>query len=402
MALEGKPAEAWQYQIVVYALILVVVTPILFSLLVPTIQDSEWEDQIRDIENTYYNQSGVNAATDINVWTLTGIYTPYGGGQYGYTDDGWLYGERVTTPGIPTQYSQSFWNDEAFSVIRNPDNGLYYYLTAPATREDITPVSGSEGSYDYSNATIYSAVTMDTAHTSDVFFTTTSKQEQGGHYYYEYGQTGGTAWRYAFQPLSNYTTTLDGTTYNITASTSSLSLIWYQYTDINGIAGQLTISGGDKGVSYLTANDIIDRYNGTNYTAKFDMIFNNIRMHLLITLNPTAIANNVDVATCWNNGYWSVMVYSDQDLASAMANANYNFSADNIWNTVIDLFTFRIAEDYDIDGWLGILASVMFSLPLYAAIIAIGCSQPLLFIVAGVIALIQWIMSLSIGFSWPF
>ena len=404
MVLEGKPAENWQYQIVIYALVLVVITPIVFSLLVPTRDVSEWEEEVRDIESTYYLQSGVTAGNDINIWPLTGIYTPYSGSEYGYTEDGWLYGNVVTSAEHVSQYTTAGkMSGEDFSIVRNPNNGLYYYTKAPDNRNDITPATDTgNGVYNFDGATIYSAVTMDTAHKSDIFFTTTSKHEEGQHYYYEYGQNNGVAWRYAFQPLSNYATTLDGTTYEVNASTSSLSLIWYSYATIDGIGGQLTISGGDRGVSYLTANDIIRAYDNANYTARFDMTFNNFKMHLLITINPTAVTQGLDIATCWNQGFWSVMVYSDQDLASAAANATYEFSADNIWNTVIDLFTFRIAEDYDIDGWLGILASVMFSLPLYAAIIAIGCSQPLLFIVAGVIALIQWIMSLSIGFSWPF
>lgn len=404
VSFQSKGIESWQYKLLIYALILVVVTPIMFSLLVPTKAQSDWEEEIADIENTYYRQSGKSATNDINIWPLTGIYTPYSGGEYAYTEDGWIYGELVNNPSEPTQYvNKADYTGETFTVTRNPANGLYYYLTAPSNRTDIKTVTTTEGGgYNYDGATIYSAITMDTAHQSDIFFTTASKTETDRGYYYEYGKTGGQAWRYAFQPLSNYETTLNGTTYKINSNTSSLSLIWYTYQNLSGIAGQLTITGGDQGVSYLTSNDIIRAYNSANYSASFTMTFNNIPMHLLISLNPTAISKGVTVAQCWDLGYWSVMVYSEQDLASSMSNASYNFSIDNMWNVVVDLFTFRIADDYAIDGWEATLASLMFTMPLYAAIIAIGISQPLILIVAAIAAALAWIQGLDIGFNWPF
>lgn len=374
----------WEYKMLIYALTCIIVVPLLFSLLLPTSASGEWEDEIRDIENTYYLQSGTNAHREINVWTLTGIYTPYEGGSYGYTRDGWLYGDRVEA-NSPSQYtSNAFWQDEAFSVVRNPANGLYYYSSAPVNMPDIIPATATATGYDFNGATIYSAVTMDSAHVSDVFISTGGRGEQDGYYYYTY-----TGYRYAFQPLTNFTTTKEGTTYDVVASTTSLSLIWYQYVDKGGIAGQLTISGTDTGLSYLTASDIIRAYNSSNFSAVFDMWFGNLPMHLRINLNPAAIAAGMSVSDAWSGGYWTVMVYSDQDASASATSASFEFSPDNLMETVISLFTFHIAEDYGIDGWEGVVASLIFTLPLYACLVAFALKHAYLWVAVALIAAIQ-------------
>lgn len=375
----------WEYKMIIYALVCVIIVPLLFSLMLPSSATSVWEDEIKDIEQTYYLQSGVNATREINVWTLTGIYTPYEGSSYGYTSDGWLYGDRVES-NTPAQYSNNaFWAGESFTVIRNPANGLYYYSSAPSNQSDIVPATQSEsGKWDFTNATVYSNITMDAAHVSDVFMSSGGRSEQGGHYYYQY-----TGYRYAFQPLSNFTTTKEGVTYDVNASTTSLSLVWYQYASNGGIAGQLTISGADSGLSYLNAADIVKAYNSSNFSAVFDMYFGNLPMHLRINISPAAIAAGMSVSDAWSGGYWSTMVYSDQDASSASTSANYEFSPDNLMNTVIALFTFHIAEDYNIDGWEGTIASLIFTLPLYACLIVFALRHAYLWIAVALIAAIQ-------------
>ena len=362
----------FEYKRIVWALIILVVMPILMPLMcTPVEAESEWADEISDIENTYYRQSGVGATADINIWALTGIYTPYEGGQHGYTDDGWLYGDLIES-NAPSQYdSNPYWANEKFRVDR-ASNGLYYYSTAPTNSPDIT------------TKTVYSAVTMDQAHKSDVFFTTSGKTTEGEHYYYAY-----TGYRYAFQPLSNYTTTKDGTTYEIDSKTSSCSLIWYQYQSLDGISGQLTVSSRDYGVSYLDSEDVIRAYDSVNLTARFDMYFGNLPMHLLIRLNPYAVASGLSVPEIWNNGYWSVMVYSDQDATTTALSQNYELSPTKILETVIALFTFDVTEKYQIEGWVGVLASMVYSLSFYAVLLAVALNHAYLWILVGVLAAIQ-------------
>ncbi len=376
---DDTPKIAW-------VLILTLVTPIVFAMIVPTTDSgAEWEAEVADLENTYYRQTGINTTADMNIWALTGIYTAYeAGGTYGYTDDGWLYGQRVVT-NTPSQYNSQYWAAEQFTVSYNPDNGLYYYTDAATNQPDITAATVTDGVYDYTGATLYSNVTMDSEHKSDIFFTTTGKTEVDNHYYYEY-----TGWRYAFQPLTNYTTTSGGITYDIDASTSSCSLIWYQYTDLSGIAGQLTISSKDFGVSYLTSDDIIRAYNGTNFTATFDMRFGNIPMHILISLNPTAVAAGLSIPQIWNAGYWSVMVYSDADpVTSVLSQSSTDFSPDKVLDIIVDLFTYDIVDTYDIDGWVAIVAAAAFNLPIYANLLALCLRHKEVWLIFAIILALQ-------------
>lgn len=386
----GGGGVEFEYKRIVWALIILVVLPIILPLMAPSAmsEHSEWEDEMDNIEEMYYKKSGTVATSDINVWALTGIYTPYTGGNHGRTDDGWLYGDRVSYDS-PTQYTESaYWGGESFAIQRNPANGLYYYITAPSNSPDIVAAKNNgtveEPDWDYTNATVYSSVTMDSAYKSSTFFTSNGKTEDGDSYYYAYD-----GYRYAFSPLSSFTTTKDGVTYQVDNRTSSLSLIWYQYVNLDGIAGQLTITGKDYGVSYLTADDIVRAYDSTNFSATFDMRFGNIPMHLLISLNPLAVASGLTIPEIWNNGYWSVMVYSDQDATSAVTSQTNDFSIDRILDTIIMLFSFDIEEEYDLDGWVAVLASMIFSLAFYAVLIALALNHAYLWALVAIVGVLQ-------------
>ena len=88
----GNNGVEFEYKHIVWALMIVILLPILMPMLVaPATPEAEWQAEVEDIQNTYYLQSGVGATSEINIWPLTGIYTPYTGGDHGYTEDGWLY-----------------------------------------------------------------------------------------------------------------------------------------------------------------------------------------------------------------------------------------------------------------------------------------------------------------------
>lgn len=381
----GSGGVEFEYKHIIWALMIIVLLPILLPMMCPPVYGSEdWEDEVKDIENTYYRQTGVGATSEINVWSLTGIYTPYTGGHHGYTEDGWLYGDRITS-NTPSQYSaNSYWMNESFTVLRNPDNGLYYYTDAPNNSPDIVETTVEDGKIIFDGATIYSAVTMDVSQKSDIFFSAGGKTTEGDNYYYAY-----TGYRYSFSPLSNYETTVNGTTYEIDARTSSLSLVWYEYVDIDGICGQMAISSKDLGVSYLDSEDVIRAYNSTTYSARFDMMFGNLPMHLVIRLNPYAVASGLSIPEIWNGGYWSVMVYSDQDAQSATFSQTWEFSPSKILDTVIALFSFDVASQYQLQGWEATLASATFSLAMYAALIALALNHAYLWILVAAVAALQ-------------
>lgn len=385
---------------IVWALLIISILPIMITVMVsPAGEPDEWEEEYNSITAQYYESAGIPPSASMEVWALRGIYTPYTSGAYGYTDDGWLHGGAVTS-NSPDQYSGSAWTSETFTVAQ-ADNGLWYYTKAPSSRNDITTaahvgttITSTDG------ATVYTAVTMDTAHKSDTFFTTSDRVEIDGHYYYGY-----TGYRYSFSPLHSYQSTNgDGQTLDVSSTSSSLSLIWYQYNTLSGIAGQLSISGNDEGVAYLTSQDIIRQYEGVNFTATFDMMFSKMPMHLQIRLNPAAIAAGLSVEQCWDGGYWSVLVYGDRDVedyVGGIFGGTSDFSLENMFEIFTSLFTFRLADHYDIDGWVAIVVSLIFSLAFYAVLLAVAVANPYMWAVIAVVGILQGLVGLT-GDWWPF
>ena len=400
--LGGGGDTEFTYKKIVWALLIISILPLMINLMVnPVDTEDKWAEEYSSITQQYYESAGVPPSASMEVWALRGIYTPYTSGPYGYTDDGWLHGGVVTT-NTPGQYDGQAWTSEQFSVAQ-ADNGLWYYTSAPSSRQDIVvaqwdatnqKITSTEG------ATVYTAVTMDNAHKSDTFFTASDRVQIGSHYYYGY-----TGYRYSFSPLHSYqSTNADGKTLDVSSTSSSLSLIWYQYNSLSGIAGQLSISGTDGGVSYLTSQDIVKRYEGVNFTATFDMQFAQMPMHLQIRLNPAAIAAGLNVQQCWDGGYWSVLVYGDRDIedyVGGVFGGTSDFSLENMFEVFTDLFGFRLADHYDIDGWVGILASLVFSLAFYAVLLSIAVANPYMWGIIAIVGVLQGLVGLT-GDWWPF
>ena len=380
---------------VVMTLLILFLVPTFFTLFVPQHEtdSNSYDEQIAQLENAYYLSSGRVVTATTEVWGLTGIYTPYGGESYGITDDGWIYGTRILEY-VPDQYSSTHAGTKgAYEVGYNRADGLYYYTAVPDNRTDIVKATGSPPDLNVTkDTTLYTAVSMDNQNISSVFFTPGGKTTTSDGYYYEY-----TGYRYAFQPLRPYTAQIGGSNTEIVPKSTSLSLIWYQYSTLSGIAGQLTISGSDTGLSYLNADDIIKKFNASTYSSIFDMTFNNISMHLTIRLDPAWLTSGYSPAQCFNEGYWSVIVSSDAVATSKLNDASYDFNPNNIFDTMIKLFTFRIADDYNIDGWMGTLASLLITMPLYACLLAIAVEYPIMLILVAILGAIQAITSIASG-----
>lgn len=76
-------------------------------------------------------------------------------------------------------------------------------------------------------------------------------------------------------------------------------------------------------------------------------------MHIVIRLDPYVYGvEGGDVASVYNNGYFSVLVYSDAIAESMISSQNYEFSIENVGETLIGILTFKLDEKYDIDGWM--------------------------------------------------
>ena len=362
------------YQAVVFAVAILFMTPVLFNMFFEKADGEEEvaDDRINSLLADYNNFTGTSQnLTQEQPWALSGIYTPYLGGAYNYTPDNWLYGSQmgIGDPYLPSQYEGTPLENTAVSY--DATRGAYYY---------------NADTFDGHKAgDMYTAVTMDVAQKSDIFFTSSGKQYSGGYFWYNY-----TGFRYAFSPVSNYDMMdKDGNLVPVEKSKNSLSLIWYSYYGTDGLSGQL-ILGYDRGVAYLTSTEIIANYNDVNSTSKFELVFSGVPINLYIRINPYYLTNGLSIEDCWNHGYWEVMVSTNSTNISTYTSADYSFNVYNIWDTFVDLFTFNTSE-YNISGPMGTVASLTLSVSLYAILLAIGLVCYPVLIIAGVVAAVQTI-----------
>lgn len=367
--------SAFTYKILLIAVAMTLLLPLFISTFSVTDEDTDprTEELINESLEGYYRFTGSNTSiANESVWILNGIYRPYAGngGSYLYTNDGWLAGSVLSTY-TPTQYTGS----EEYTVNRTSEN---YYEYAAST-------------YDGHEAgDMYTSVTMDVTEKSNIFFTTNNKVEDGGYFYYSY-----TGLRYAFVPLSTtYSYDENGNIIESNPATSSLSLIWYDYVGNTGISGQLIISAGeDKGVAYLTSQDIIEAFDPTINTAKFTLYFSGVPMNIYIRIDPAHTSLNQSVEYCYNMGYWSVMVTSPTVDIRDYTTAENSFNVYSVFDTAVDLLTFDL-DDYDLSDTAKMVASISFVLPLYLALIVVGLNHYPVLILAGILAAIQTLTSL--------
>lgn len=391
------------FKSLVFALVVMLMLPTCISIFVDK-QDNTIDSTYDNLIADYKNFTGTNYNFNENVWTLTNITTPYLGGSYNYSEDGWLYGSSITTY-TPSQYIDTL---SEYTIQKGTD-GFYYYTG-----------STQDG---HANGDLCSNISMDISKKSSIFFTESGKhnettwinksswnedfvysenyrnvkrysivteweeEQNTGNFYYDY-----TGYRYVFQPVTDYYNE-DG---NLEiASKTSLSLIWYEYYTASGIAGQLVLTGSDSGVAYLTSTEIVKAFNSTNNTAKFNVNFNGNPMNLYVRINPYYTTQGMSIEDCYNNGYWSVMVSSISTDVKTYTSTDYSFNIANIWDTIIDLFTFNM-DSYNLSPITGMLASILFSGCFYCMLISIGLTCYPVLLLAGIMAAIQAIA--NIGF----
>lgn len=406
--MSGGGDSKFAFGLIIFALAMTLLLPIGLSVFTNTVTatDLNTEEQL----SGYYDFTGTSPSREA-IWSLTGIYTPFGvdrNGEanttnYGHTDDGWLYGESLSIY-EPSQYKDT---NYAYKVVKG-DDGLfryaYNYQTVPDDPDDPdSPTHEERVSVTYTgnhkSGDLYTDVSFDPTKKSNIFFTQSMREEQDGFFYYQYS-----GYRMAFQPTSSYRTqNADGDYIDVIPNTTSLSLVWYQfYTSQNsGISGQLIISSNDYSVAYLNSAQIIQAFNTTTSTAKFTLNFSGVPINLYVRIDPIQLANGLSVQQCYDLGYWSVMVTSLSTDSSAYMQSDNELNPYSIFNKMIDLLTFNY-QDFGISDEMGILCSLLIVVPFYAGLIAIcigGGIQMLVWV--GILAAIQGIATLISNIGWP-
>lgn len=384
MALGSNTDNNFTFGIVVLAIAIMFLLPTFVSVFVDKNTDGAAPDNLDNVMDGYTRFTG-SYPTNEEVWALTGIYTPVGVDangnitqNYAYTPDHWIYGARVGNY-TPSQFGGS----STYTVGYN--DGFYYY---------------SGNTLDgHATGDLYTSVAMDVNQKSDIFFTPSGKRVSGENWYYEYSGL-----RYSFQPLADYYyKNTDGDLMKTTASSTSLSLIWYDWYGNEGISGQLVLSGSDSGVAYLTSSEIVSAFNSANNLSKFKMVFNGNEMNVYIKIKNEYTQAGYSVAECFNLGYWEIMVTSVSTNIQTYISTDYSMNIYNIWDTFVDLFTFNM-DEYNLSPEMQIVASVTLSVVLYAALLSLGITCYPILIFAGLVALIQTIASTQIKIPdiWPF
>lgn len=389
---------------VVVALVVIFLMPVMMTMFFPKEMgagddyfDTLTSDRTIDqLSGDYQNFTNAIGATTEQPWCLTGIYTPYqfdnNEGRYHYTPDNWIYSEKITRYS-PSQY---LWT-EADHPVDTTASAYTVQLRLDGDSSVYRYGELGDGEYTqdgHKNGDLYSYVTMDINQQSDIFFTESLKQTKGSQFLYEY-----TGYRYAFQPLSDfYTPGESGKPVKIAAVSTSLSLIWYNFVGSSGISGQLVLTGSDSGVAYITANEILTAFNSINNTARFSMNFNSCEMSVYIRINPYYTAQGWSIEDCYNNGWWSIMVAAITTNPSAYTTPANPLNPETIWETMLDLFTFNM-DDYPLSDVMKIVASLMITIVMYSALLAIAAHNPKLLIIVAIIALIQTVISILSNIS---
>lgn len=387
---DGGGNSKFTYSAVIFALAVLFLMPTMLSVMSPEpVEDSG--EVVNSLLSEYQNFTGNNANLgQEDVWILSGIYTPYLGGSYNYEPNGWLYGAKigVYSDYLPTQYNNTPMSNTG--VRYDADYNCYRYNATDGNGDPITTFDG------HNTGDVYTAVSMDLAQKSDVFFTSAGKHTSGAYFWYEYS-----GYRYEFTAPTEYTLKdANGNATPINPSKSGLSLIWYDYLGglSSGISGQLILSS-DMGVAFLTTDDILRAYEDSISTARFELTFSGVNVNIYIRINPYYISQGLDIAQCWEAGYWEVMVTTNSANASTYTSADYQFNIYDIWDTFIKLFTFN-TDDFGLVGTIGIIASLFMCMPMYACLITIGLDNNKVLYLAGALLAIQAIATAII--NWDF
>lgn len=388
------------FKAIIFSMTILLLMPISINILVEKeVSGNTVYDLTEDLMQGYRDFTGSpNTNVHEQLWVMNGIYTPYGIGidnngnefqttDYFYTPDNWIHSGQVKTYS-PAQYRNT---PSEYTVTYDDTYKCYRYSTNGGITQD-----------GYGDGDLYTSVTMDIDHQSDVFFTPSGKHTAGDKFWYDY-----TGYMYSFVPSGDYyTVDNDGNPRQVIATSTSLNLIWFNYYgQSSGISGELVLSGSDSGLGFISSQDIVNAFNSANSISRFEMTFNGVVCWVYVKLNPYMISQGMSVEDAYNSGNWSVMITSRSTEISTYTSTEYKFNVYEIWDTFYDMFTFNM-DSYNMSPMMKTVSSLTVNICLYAFLLSIGlyCWPVLLF--AGLVMAIQTFIVNGIDFPdidwWPF
>lgn len=306
--------------------------------------DYDYED-IQAYRNELISFSGETMVNN-NPWVLTHVYTPWNTSLDPSThfDDGWLYGEDITTyPDL----------NKSADIHMSPD----YKSSVPITfTREVASYEERNGSQWWANIPIIGWIGENLG-----FDPYTYKTVIANNWNY-------TGYRYVLDPTLPFAEDPD----TPSARDGSLSLVWYSYGGQEGLSGGLDIYGGEIKLASYSATDIIADYNdSSSYATVYDFDFEGTHLNLSIRFNPTVIENGTPLMEAWSNGDWSFAISSVSagNFLDIKGSNAYATTMGGMLDTFIQIYTFNL-PDFN-NEWAAMVLWLMVGLPMTIAMLCV-------------------------------
>lgn len=296
-----------------------------------------------------------------NPWVLTHVYTPWqisDGVDSTHLDaDHWLYGEEITS------------DDYSGGLGESAD------IRLDAEHKSSVPITVGRDTYQYEYVDGYkwwsnpdNPFSIITRPIGEFF---------GGDIYTYDSLTATTfsftGWRYVFDPTLPFAVDSNGDRTNATSSKDgSLSIVWYNYNDQEGISGGLQIYGGDVLLSTYSASDIVAGYNNTStYATTYDFNFNGVMLTLSIRFDADVLANGMPLMQAFSAGHWTMAISSVSagNFYDVQESATFASTAGSMIDTFVDIYTFNLPNIEN--GWAKTVMWMLVGLPMTLAMLCV-------------------------------
>ncbi len=323
-----------------------------FAILLQPSSDYSY-DEIQEGRNQLISFSGQSMINQ-TPWKLTHVYTPWHEGLEEKVDtDGWLYGDELEWSSVG-KYADIRLNTEWKSstmltysdVTYTGQTGWKWYAPGSGT------VAGKLLTPIYS---IYTAL----GGKSD-------PRVYGDINTHTWNYTGA---RYVFDPTLPFSNDGDE---GLKSADGSLSIVWYDYNNQEGLSGGLVVYGGDILIANYSATDIIADYNTTSgYATVYDFDFGGTVLTLSIRFDQTAIEEGMNLMQAWSLGKWSMAISSPSagSFFDIDGSSSFTVTAGNMISTFMKIYTLQVPAFEN--EWANVILWILVGLPMTLAMLCI-------------------------------
>lgn len=332
-----------------------IATALFTVLLVDTGGDYSY-DEINAYRDELISFSGDSMINE-TPWVLSHVYTPWNE-NYSAQDhrdaDGWLYGEDKTA-----EYLEGL--DSRIHVKLDPDykssTMLDYHDETYKAFKGFKSWSRASGTI---SGTIFGWLGLDTTYAN---LTNQDIAIYGDETAHSWNFTG---YRYVFDPTLPFSEDtgriVDG----------SLSIVWYNFNNQEGLSGGLVITDGEILIANYSATDIIADYNTTSgYATVYDFNFGGVVLTLSIRFDQNAIEEGMSLMQAWTTGNWEMAISSPSagSFFDIEHSSSFTVTAGNMISTFMKIYKMDMPE---IDNaWVKVVIWMLTGLPMTMAMLLI-------------------------------